>query len=73
MIEIKLYTSASHGIEISHELDDKGYCKGIEYDFAYHKPNFDSITGHQKEAKHVIFTFHDEYESIASWFRLKYE
>jgi hypothetical protein len=73
MIEIKLHIDAARGIEISRELETKGYKKNIHYDFAYNQTKWDPITYHQVEERHVVFKFHDEHESIASWFRLRYE
>jgi hypothetical protein len=72
VIIIKLYIDAMRGIEISHELEAKGYRKGIEYDFAYHTTQWDPITYHQVDEKHVIFMFHNEHEAIASWFSLRF-
>jgi DNA-binding MltR family transcriptional regulator len=72
VITIKLYIDATRGIEISHELEAKGYTRGIEYDFAYHLTQWDPVTSHKTDEKHVLFTFHDACESLASWFSLRY-
>lgn len=72
VIEVKLYISASQGIDIVHELNRLGYKQGMHYDFKYNQTNWDPITYHLIEEKHVVFMFHDDHETLASWFRLKW-
>jgi len=73
VIEVKLLdTDASRGMFLNHALKEMGYVNGKHYDFKYVATMWDPMSGHLVENKHVIFMFHDEHESIASWFKLKY-
>lgn len=72
MIEVKIIGDATKGIQLNQELLHKGYMQGVHYDFKYIKSKYDPINGQLVESKHVIFKFHEGYESLGSWFRLKY-
>jgi hypothetical protein len=72
MIEVKLYVSALKGIDISHDLNRLGYKQGVHYDFRYIQTKWDPMSCHLVEEKHVVFMFHTDHETLASWFRLKW-
>jgi len=56
---------------IVNELKQKGYVHGVDFDFTYHPPKFDNITGHPVYNRCVVFTFYKE--ELATWFNLLYQ
>lgn len=51
-------------------LKAKGYVIGTDFDFEYHKPKHDYISGHLLYNRHTVFSFYTE--SLATWFSLAY-
>lgn len=57
-------------MDVVKELRSKGYTQGTDFDFAYHKPKHDDITGHLMYNSYTVFTFYDS--KLATWFSLVY-
>ena len=71
MIEVKMIDKLPiEFLVIVNELKQKGYVQGIDFDFTYHPPKFDNITGHPVYNRCVVFTFYKE--ELATWFSLIY-
>jgi hypothetical protein len=61
---------ANEAMEIVRSLRTMGLIQGKDFDFSYCPSKWDPISGHLKDEKHVIFTFHDA--KWATWFSLKW-
>lgn len=72
MIEVTLEGhNTTRIMEIVQELRDSGLRQGVDFDFQYHPPKFDTINGHQMKPKYTIFFFYNN--ATASWFALKHK
>lgn len=70
MIEVKIYKKDPSAImEIVRELRASGLRQGVDFDFAYNKPQFDD-QWHEVMPRHTVFTFY--VEKHATFFALKY-
>ena len=56
---------------IVREIRQLGYIQTIDFDFEYHPPRNDAITGHILYNRYTIFTFYKE--ELASYFVLRYQ
>lgn len=71
MIEVKIIDwMPSQGIEVSNKLIKKGYVRGIDYDWEYHKPKYDDTTYESVYNRYCIFRFYKD--ELATWFSLTY-
>jgi hypothetical protein len=73
MVQVTLYIDVHRTLEIVHELKHHGWVMGKDFDFAYHKPIYDSFSGSNWEPaleKHTVFTFYND--SNASYFMLRW-
>lgn len=61
---------AGEVMDVVKELRSKGHVQGVDFDFEYHKPKHDYISGHLEYNRHTVFTFYTE--SLATWFSLVY-
>jgi hypothetical protein len=72
MIEIKLPNMKPDAMMgIVKELRAKGYVQGTDFDFAYHKPEYDLERYGVLYDRYTLFTFYKE--ELASWFELLYK
>ena len=72
MIEIKLPNMKPDAMmDIVRELRTKGYVQGTDFDFAYHKPEYDLELYSVLYDRYTLFTFYKE--ELASWFELLYK
>lgn len=65
-----LYIDVSRTLEIVHELKRHGWVMGADFDFAYHKPEWDSFGHEPPSRRYTIFTFYND--SNASYFMLRW-
>lgn len=72
MIEVVIHKKyATKIIDIVHELRDTGFVQGDDFEFAYHKAEYDWFSKSDDHYdRHTVFRFKDP--SVASWFSLKY-
>lgn len=73
MIEVKVIDwSPELAITVKYELEEMGFARGVDFDFAYHPPVWTchSNLSWTRSERLTIYTFYDE--TIASWFNLKY-
>ena len=73
MVQVTLYIDVHRTLEIVHELKHHGWVMGKDFDFAYHKPIYDSFSGsnwEQELENHTVFTFYND--SNASYFMLRW-
>jgi hypothetical protein len=71
MIEIKaLDWMPWQAMEVVQELRSKGYVMGTDFEWEYHKPEFDDFTYEAVYNRYTLFRFYKE--ELASWFSLKY-
>ena len=72
MIEVKLIdTPPNEVIGIVHELKEKGYVQGVDFDWEYHKPEFNDWSGDAVYNRYTMFKFYKE--ELATWFELVYK
>ena len=72
MIEVTLNDLMPDEImDIVKELRKKGYAQGVDFDFEYHKPEFNDWSGDAVYNRHTIFKFYKE--ELATWFSLRYQ
>jgi hypothetical protein len=72
LVEVKLIDKLpSEFLQIVDELKQKGYIKGVDFDFAYHPPRFDNFSNEAVYNRCVVFTFYKE--EIATWFTILYQ
>ena len=72
MIEVKILDiQVGQIVEIVHDLRLKGYVLDVDFEFEYHPPKFDNLSGHPVYNRHVIFKFYKE--ELATWFSLMYQ
>jgi hypothetical protein len=71
MIEVKLTdTTVEEMLVIVKDLRDRGYIQHTDFDFTYHPPKFDNISGHPVYNRCVVFKFYKD--EVATWFSLVY-
>jgi len=71
MIEIKMIDwMPSEGIEVAKELQRKGYARGVDFDWEYHKPKYDDVSYEPVYNRYCIFKFYKD--ELATWFELIY-
>ena len=63
-----LHINADKVFQIVGALKSQGYQIGIDFDFAYHRSQWDEMIGDIPRS--TIFTFYSD--SVALWFSLKY-
>lgn len=61
----------SQVLDIVRELRKQGYAQGIDFDFAYNKPEFDDLSHDGVYNRYTIFKFYKE--ELATWFALRYQ
>lgn len=66
---IRLEKNISTIMDIVYEMRSIGYKQGVDFDFAYHAPEYDYV-GSITEVAFTEFMFYNN--SLASWFVLKY-
>lgn len=57
-------------MEVVKELRRKGYVQGTDFDFSYHRPNFNDTTYELVNDRYAIFKFYKD--ELATWFELVY-
>lgn len=72
MIEITLYRKDPNAVmEIVRELRQMGWIQGVDFDFSYRPPSYESGYSFEEiKPKHTVFTFYNE--KYATLFSLKY-
>lgn len=71
MIEVTINNKyATNIVDIVHQLKETGLAQGGDFEFVYHKGEWDGMTGLGHYKRHTIFRFKDP--AVASWFSLKY-
>jgi hypothetical protein len=58
-------------MDIVRELRAKVYVQGTDFDFSYHKPEYDLERYGVLYDRYTLFTFYKE--ELASWFELLYK
>jgi len=72
MIEVKLIDVMPNDvIGIVHELKQKGYVRGVDFDWEYHKPEYNDWSGDAVYNRYTMFKFYKE--ELATWFELVYK
>lgn len=73
MIEVVVNDlTAIDAIDIVHELKNHGYVQGIDFEFSYHKAEYDGFSSYNEtHGKYTVFTFYND--AVGSWFYLKYK
>ena len=72
MIEVVITRQGANDIiNIVYDLRDQGFVQGIDFEFAYYGAKVDDWSGDEAYNKYTVFRFANE--SVASWFRLKYD
>lgn len=72
MIEVKLIdTKPNEVIDIVNELKQKGYRLGVDFDWEYHKPEYNDWSGDAVYNRYTMFKFYKE--ELATWFELVYK
>lgn len=70
MIKVKLEDIPPNDImDIVNELKELGWKQGVDFDWSYNKPLFDS-EWNLSRPKNTVFTFYNE--KYGTWFALKY-
>ena len=62
--------SPNEVMDIVKELRAQGYAQGIDFDFAYNKPTWDTFGHEEPTRRYTVFTFYKE--KYATLFALKY-
>ena len=57
-------------LAIVNDLKQKGYVQGIDYDWEYHKPEYNDWSGDAVYNRYTMFKFYKE--ELATWFSLRY-
>ncbi len=57
-------------LDIVHELRSQGLVQGTDFDFAYHKAQYDNFSYEPAVEQHTVFSFHTE--KYATLFALRY-
>ncbi len=57
-------------MDIVKDIRQQGYVQGVDFDFAYHKPTWDTFGHEAPTRRYTVFTFH--VEKYATLFALKY-
>lgn len=71
MIEVKLIDVIPNEVmNIVQELRNRGYVQGKDFDFEYHKPEYNDFSGDAVYNRYTMFKFYKE--ELASWFTLTY-
>lgn len=71
MIEVKIIDiMPNDALALVNELKQKGYIQGIDYDWEYHKPEFNNFSGDNVYNRYTMFKFYKE--ELATWFSLRY-
>ncbi len=71
MIEVKLIDLMPwQAIDISRDLQIRGYVLGIDFDWEYHKPEFNDWSGDAVYNRYTLFKFYKD--ELATWFELVY-
>ncbi len=71
MIEVKLIdTMPNEVMDIVRQLKQRGYVQGTDFEWEYHKPEYNDWSGDAVYNRHTIFRFHKE--ELATWFSLRY-
>jgi hypothetical protein len=69
--QVTLHIDIDRTLEIVRELKKHGWVMGKDFDFAYHKTNYDNFSGSNWELeKHTVFTFYNDIN--ASYFMLRW-
>lgn len=72
MIEVKVLDwMPNHVMDVVKELRIKGYVQGTDFDFEYHKPEFDDLGIEAVYNRYTVFKFYKE--ELATWFSLRYQ
>lgn len=70
-IEVVVYDrNPNEVMDLVKELRSQGYVQGVDYDFAYHKPTWDTFGHEPPTRRFTVFTFYNE--KYATFFALKY-
>lgn len=70
-IEVVIYDKNPNEVmDIVKELRAQGYAQGIDFDFAYNKPVWDTFGHEAPTRRFTVFTFYNE--KYATLFALKY-
>ncbi len=71
MIEVKLVDSMPNEVmDIVRQLRQQGYVQGTDFDWEYHKPEYNDWSGDAVYNRYTMFTFYKE--ELATWFSLRY-
>ena len=71
MIEVKLIdTMPNEVMGIVRQLKQRGYVQGTDFDWEYHKPEYNDWSGDAVYNRYTIFRFYKE--ELATWFNLRY-
>ena len=74
MAQVTLFMDANATINLVGELKQMGWKLGIDFDFAYHKPEYDNFTYDTNfdpiRERRAIFTFYND--SNATYFVLRW-
>jgi hypothetical protein len=71
MIEVKLVDSMPNEVmDIVRQLKQRGYVQGTDFDWEYHKPEYNDWSGDAVYNRYTMFTFYKE--ELATWFSLRY-
>ena len=70
MIQVTLHISAKRTMEIGQELRANGWIQGVDFDYAYYKPEHDNLSYDMIQERRAVFTFYKD--SNASYFMLRY-
>jgi hypothetical protein len=71
MIEVKLVDSMPNEVmDIVRQLKQRGYVQGTDFDWEYHKPEYNDWSGDAVYNRYTIFRFYKE--ELATWFNLRY-
>ena len=74
MQRVTLYIDISRTFEIVYELKKHGWVINKDFDFSYHKAQYNDFSGSNwepEEAEHCVFTFYND--SNASYFILRWQ
>ncbi len=71
MIEVKLIdTMPNEVMDIVRQLKQRGYVQGTDFEWEYHKPEYNDWSGDAVYNRYTMFTFYKE--ELATWFSLRY-
>ena len=69
MQQVTLYIEVNTTLDIIYELRKHGWVQGVDFDFAYFKPEYDDFS-YEPIRRRAVFTFYDD--SNASYFILRW-